>query len=203
MKEWHNLILYKDRMFSLFGTAKKNNSANTRRNRNNSAMKNAAALRAAYTVRSKYGRAGQSRVANVLHPEEGPHNIVAKEQQQLAAQYYAELQSAVSSITPEQTTALSRLRNSLQSEAAQAVKSGAREVAIRVPVAIVNIIVILLNVFLFILQVGLMIGLMALSLAGGASMTHSPALSVIPTLAANSIGSLMTSRGKNKNNNNW
>lgn len=188
-------------MFSLFGSKK--NNTNTRRNRNNNAMKNAAALRAAYTVKSKYGRSGQSRMANVLRPEEGPHNSVAKEQTQLAAQYYNELQSAISNITSEQKSALTKLRATLQSETAQAIQSGATEVVIRIPIFLVNIILVLLNVFLFMLQVGLFIAITALSFVGGEmSVSNSPGTSLLPLLSSGTLASMMTSRGLRKNNRN-
>ena len=187
-------------MFSLFGSkSPKNTGSNTRRNRNNSALRNAAASRAAWTVRSKYGRAGQTRVANLVRPEEGPHNIVAKEQKQLAAQYYNELQSAISDMTPEKKTAISRLRSTLQSDTAKAVQSGAQEVVIRIPVFIANIIIVLLNVFLFMLQVGLFIAIAALSFVGGEmSVSNSPGSSLLPLVTAGALSTMITPSGTGK-----
>jgi hypothetical protein len=115
----------------------------------------------------------------------------------LSVQYFNELEAAIASITPEQRTIISRVRSALQSETAQAVQSGAREVAIVVPLFVANLIVILLNILILAVKVGgfiLMIGL----LLSGSEMSNSPGIDTIQLLGAGAVAdALFGSRGAN------
>jgi hypothetical protein len=133
-------------MFSSLFRGKKNTTNTTRRSNKN--MRNAAATQAHWKVRSKYGRAAQSRVANVLRPNEGPHNYVAKEQKQLAEQIFVELDGITKSITPEQQAVISDVRDNIQSDVQRAVQSGADRMTITVPTFIGSLLVRLLGILL-------------------------------------------------------
>jgi hypothetical protein len=185
-------------MFSSLFPGKANTLGASTTRRNSEARASAAMLRARSNALREVGRAGfHSKVANVLRPDEGLHNSAAIRYQELAVQYFDELEAAITSITPEQRTIISRVRSALQSETAQAVQSGAREVAIVIPLFIANLIVILLNILLLAVRVGgfiLMIGLFL----SGAGMSDSPGIASIQLLGGFAIAeTLFGSHGEN------
>lgn len=189
-------------MFSSLFPGKANTLGASTTRRNSEARASAAMFRARSNALREVGRAGfHSRVANVLRPEEGLHNSAAIRYQELAVQYFDELEAAITSITPEQRTIISRVRSALQSETAQAVQSGAREVAIVIPLFVANLIVILLNILILAVKVGgfiLMLGL----LLSGSEMSNSPGIDTLQLIGAGALADgLFGSRGENTRTN--
>jgi hypothetical protein len=133
-------------MFSSLFRGKKNTTNTTRRSNKN--MRNAAATQAHWKVRSQYGRAEQSRVANFLRPEEGRHNIVAKEKKVLAEKTFSELEDISKGITPEQEKVISSVRDTIQSQVKSAAQSGADRITISVPTFVGSLLVRVLGILL-------------------------------------------------------
>jgi hypothetical protein len=121
-----------------------------------------AAMRAKYEVQGKYGRSAQSRVANVLRPQEGPHNIVAKEQRALAEKYKREYLRRVQRITTTEKIGLLQFAKKLRLKVKQHVKMGGGQngnggILIEIPMSIVKILLFAIGIALFILSLGVAI----------------------------------------------
>jgi hypothetical protein len=71
-------------------TRKNNKNKRNLFTKSNQNLRRMAAQKAHFSVRSEFGRAGQSRVANLLAPSESglPHNVVAAEEVMRTEQYY-------------------------------------------------------------------------------------------------------------------
>lgn len=175
-------------MFASLNRGKKANTRNTTR-RTNQQRGNAAALKAKYNTISKYGRTGQSRVANVLRPQEGRHNLVAKEQEKVAKQIFFELDSISKSITPEQEKVISSVRDNIKREAQRATQSGETDVTVTLPTPVGIIIVRLLGIVM------LAAVITALIVASGSSLLL--VLMSVPLLLGGVIMSLMPKNALN------
>lgn len=92
--------------------------------KNNRSANNKAAYQAEWEVRSKYGRGAHSRVANVLRPNEGPHNYVAKEKQRLEAYYKKIYASKLATITPSHKQGLIDIGKQIQEKLGAAAAAG-------------------------------------------------------------------------------
>ena len=190
-------------MFSSFFRGKANTLGASTTRRNTNAKAKAANFRARNEALKEVGRAGfHSRVANVLRPEEGLHNSAAIRYKELAVKYFNELDAAIAGITPQQKAVISRVHTALQSETAQAVQSGAREVVIVIPLFIANLLVILLNILILAVKVGSFIFMIGLLLSGS-EMSNSPGIDTIELLGAGAIADgLFGLRGANAQRNN-
>ena len=145
-------------------------------------------------MRSQYGRAKQSRVANVLFPRAGPHNIVAKEQEKLAEDIFSELEDISTGVTPEQQTVILEARDTIQSEVQRAVQSGANRITITVPTVVGSIVVRLLRFVL---------GLAALGGFIAGIVTAPPIVAAVASLVgvtSYGIGGLAAYRGSKQYN---
>lgn len=141
--------------------------------KNTQSSNNKAAFRAEWEVRSKFGRGAHSRVANVLKPEEGPHNHVAKERARLEAFYKKQYASKLATITPSHKQGLidigKQIQEKLGSAAAAGGGSGPDTINISIPKVIAKVLLFAIGLALLALTIGAIFIDVLLSANGGGS----------------------------------
>lgn len=127
-----------------------------------------AAMQAKYEVQGKYGRGAHSRVANVLRPQEGPHNIVAKEQKALQEKYRLQYLRKINKITNSDKIGLLEFAKKLQLQVKQHAHFGGayndrynernssrnKSIVLEVPFAIAKILLFAIGVALLVFAIG-------------------------------------------------
>jgi len=121
-----------------------------------------AASRAKFEVKSRFGRAAQSRVANVLRPEEGPHNIVGKEEKALAEKYKQQYIRKLEKITNVEKLGLLQFAKKLRLQVNQHIKMGGGadkngnqgNLMVEIPMTIVKILLFAIGVALLVFSIG-------------------------------------------------
>ena len=103
----------------------------TRKNTNNA--KRLAITSANTRTRQRYGRLGQTRVANLFKPSEGPHNIVALKQRNARREELAKLESIVDK-SKEAGSSLRTLQKQLSDGLSAAKRSGSATVKIELSI---------------------------------------------------------------------
>uniref|UniRef100_A0A6C0L085 Uncharacterized protein n=1 Tax=viral metagenome TaxID=1070528 RepID=A0A6C0L085_9ZZZZ len=104
-------------------------------------------------TRRLHGRLGQTRVANLFKPEEGPHNSVARNQKKFREEELAKLSSVVEGSKAAEGI-LQRLRKTIQDSIAAAKLKGSSVVKLEISLGLATMFVRVLGfaigVFLFI-----------------------------------------------------
>ena len=120
-----------------------------------------AAMQAKYEVQSRYGRGAQSRVANVLRPQEGPHNIVAKEQKALQQKYRMQYLRKLNKITDSDKVGLLEFAKKLRLQVKQHAQFGGayndrndKSIVLEIPFAIAKILLFAIGVALLVFAIG-------------------------------------------------
>jgi hypothetical protein len=127
-----------------------------------------AAMQAKYEVQGRYGRGAQSRVANVLRPQEGPHNLVAKEQKALQQKYRLQYLRKINKITNSDKIGLLEFAKKLQLKVKQHTQFGGayndrynernnnrnKSIVLEVPFAIAKILLFAIGVALLVFAIG-------------------------------------------------
>jgi hypothetical protein len=119
--------------------------------------------RANARTRRLHGRLGQTRVANLFRPEEGPHNIVARNQKKFREEELAKLESVVDK-TKKSESALRRLYETIKDGIATAKKTGSTVVKIEIPIGFAKLV---LTVLSFVIGLVLFIGYWGINLFVG------------------------------------
>jgi hypothetical protein len=136
-------------------TRKKNNvNRSNLKNKTNNNLRQMARSKAYWNTKKNYGRAGQSRVANIFNASGKKSDPFYATLDKKTEENFAELKKIAEGITQVEVNQMRQLGDDLRQEIEQAEKTGARTIDLKIPIMIGKVLAFAIGLFLFVFAFG-------------------------------------------------